>query len=182
LTNISALSTIRESFGRVVYTHKTHQKMIDQLNERANWIKLANVAALVLTTGGILSPIFDAFPYKTIIIALTSALALGVAIYQLSFDPAKEIESHRKSAKQLWIIREKYINLIADIKDGVLTNDQIRDQRDSLVTQLNLIYQEAPDTSSKAYRAAQKALKVNEEMTFSAKEIDQFLPQNLREK
>lgn len=31
LTTDSALATIRESFGRVVYTHKTHQKMIDQL-------------------------------------------------------------------------------------------------------------------------------------------------------
>jgi hypothetical protein len=181
LTSSSALATIRESFGRVVYTHKTHQKMIDQLNTRAYQIKFANIASLILTTGGILTPIFDAIPYKTIIISLSSAFALGVAIYQLSFDPALEIEAHRRCAKQLWLIREKYINLISDIKDNVLTDEEIRKQRDALVLQLNQVYQEAPDTNFRAYRAAQKALKINQEMTFSSKEIDQFLPSNLRE-
>jgi hypothetical protein len=155
--------------------------MIDQLNKRNYWIKVTNLIALVLTTGGILTPIYESSTFKTVIIALTSALALGVSVYQLSFDPALEIESHRKCAKQLWIIREAYINLIADIKDGVLSEDQIREQRDILVAKLSQVYQEAPDTTLKAYREAQKALKVNEEMTFSPKEIDQFLPISLRE-
>ncbi|XGV94286.1 MAG: SLATT domain-containing protein (plasmid) [Leptolyngbya sp. BL-A-14] len=177
----STLAAIRESFGRVVYTHKTHLKMIDQLNQRNYWIKVANLAALVLTTGGILTPIYDASPFKTVIIALTAAFALAVAVYQLSFDPALEIEAHRKCAKQLWVIREAYINLIADIKDGVLSDDQIRERRDTLVTQLGQVYQEAPDTTFRAYKEAQKALKINEEMTFSIHEIDQFLPINLRE-
>lgn len=181
MTINSTLDSIRESFGRVVYTHKTHQKMIDHLNSRAYWIKMSNIVALVLTTGGILTPIFDMIPFKTSLIAFTSAFALGVAVYQLSFDPALEIEAHRKCAKQLWIIREQYINLIADIKDARLTDDQVRDQRDALVAQLAHVYQEAPDTNTKAYKAAQKALKVNEEMTFSSKEIDQFLPTYLRE-
>lgn len=181
MTTDSALATIRESFGRVVYTHKTHQKMIDQLNKRNRRIKQANVIALVLTTGGILAPIYDASPYKNMIVAIIAAFALGVAVYQLSFDPALEIEAHRKCAKQLWIIREKYINLIADIKDGILTDTQIRDQRDTLVEQLARIYQEAPDTTSRAYATAQKALKIRQEMTFTANEIDQFLPVYLRE-
>lgn len=155
--------------------------MIDHLNSRAYWIKISNIVALVLTTGGILTPIFDTIPFKNSLIALTSAFALGVAVYQLSFDPVLEIESHRKCAKQLWIIREQYINLIADIKDGRLTDDQTHDQRDALVAQLGNIYKEAPDTNAKAYKAAQKALKVNEEMTFSVKEIDQFLPAHLKE-
>ena len=181
MTTESALATIRESFGRVVYTHKTHLKMIDALNTRSNVVKIANIAALVLTTGGILTPIFDALPFKTIILSLASAFALGVAVYQISFDPALEIEAHRKCAKQLWLIREKYINLIADIKDGLLTDVEIRNQRDTLVTQLGHIYEEAPDTRPRAYKAAQKALKINQEMTFSSDEIDLFLPVHLRE-
>lgn len=179
----STLAAIRESFGRVVYTHKTHEKMLEELNRRMYWIKITNVAALVLTTGGILSPVFDTLPFrfKTIIIAFAAAFALGVAVYQLSFDPALEIDAHRKCAKQLWLVREKYINLIADIKDNVLADNEIREKRDTLVNQLSQIYDEAPDTNSRSYKAAQKVLKVNQEMTFSSKEIDQFLPSDLRE-
>lgn len=177
----STLAAIRESFGRVVYTHKTHQKMIDRLNKRNKLIKIANLVALVLTTGGILAPIYDGSPYKNVIVAVSAAIALGVSIYQLSFDPSLEVESHRKCAKQLWIVREKYINMIADIKDGILTDVQIRQQRDALVDELGRIYQDAPDTTPGAYATAQKALKVRQEMMFSVQEIDQFLPVHLRE-
>ncbi|WP_416147011.1 hypothetical protein [Pseudomonas syringae] len=38
----------------------------------------------------------------------------------------------------------------------------------------------APQTDSKAYSSAQKALKDNEEYTFSDSEIDCFLPATLR--
>ena len=41
------------------------------------------------------------------------------------------------------------------------------------------IYQTAPPTNSKAYQQAQKALKENEELTFSKEEIDRFLPEQL---
>jgi len=43
-----------------------------------------------------------------------------------------------------------------------------------------MIYKFAPITSTKAYSKAQKALKINEELTFSDKEIDQFLPEELK--
>lgn len=184
LSSDIALATIRESFGRVVYTQKTHQKMVDQLNARNKTIKLCNLAALVLTTGGILAPILELIQEKNIVMtltALTALFSLSVAVYQLSFDPTSEIESHRKCAQRLWVIRERYINLIADIKDNVLGEAEVRRLRDELVTELAKVYEDAPDTDSKAYAAAQKALKVNQEMTFSSYEIDEFLPESLRE-
>ena len=176
----SSLNVIRESFGRVVYTHKTHEKMIDLLNSRKVTIKWLNLAALILTTGGIITPIFDQFPYKEVLLSLTSAFALGVAIYQISFNPDEKIQTHRKCAKQLWLVRERYISLIADIQDNLLTETEVRANRDELNFQLAKIYKEAPDTNAKAYEKARKALKINEEMTFSSSEIDRFLPSELR--
>ena len=45
---------------------------------------------------------------------------------------------------------------------------------------LHLVYSSAPSTSYQAYREAQKALKQNEDMTFSDEEIDAFLPNELK--
>ena len=42
--------------------------------------------------------------------------------------------------------------------------------------ELKKVYDLAPDTSSRAYKVAQKALKINEDMTFSNEEINHFLP------
>jgi hypothetical protein len=73
---------------------------------------------------------------------------------------------------------ERYVNLLADF-DG-LSDDVIRRHRDKLANDLKFTYQFAPDTDSRAYREACAALKLNEEMTFSLEEIDDFLPPALR--
>ena len=52
--------------------------------------------------------------------------------------------------------------------------------RDTLLSRLHTIYAGAPSTNYKAYQAAQNALKSLEDMTFSDKEIDAFLPKELK--
>lgn len=52
-------------------------------------------------------------------------------------------------------------------------------RRDELIEELKKIYEFAPDTSSKAYRAAQRALQISEDMTFTNDEINKFLPDSL---
>ncbi len=47
---------------------------------------------------------------------------------------------------------------------------------------LSKTYKGSPRTYSKAYSVAQKALQINEELTFSDEEIDNFLPTPLRKK
>jgi hypothetical protein len=50
------------------------------------------------------------------------------------------------------------------------------------VWELHAIYIDSPDTSSNAFNKAKIALKINEEMTFTDEEIDDFLPKLLRKK
>ena len=56
----------------------------------------------------------------------------------------------------------------------------IQQERDVLMTDLHVVYSNSPTTSPQAYREAQKALKQNEDMTFSDAEIDAFLPTELK--
>ena len=74
-------------------------------------------------------------------------------------------------------MREQYINLLTDIKSD--RAGQRAERRDALINELKRIYAVAPDTSSSAYRRAQTALKISEDMTFSDDEIDRFLPNSL---
>lgn len=174
------LQIVRESFGRVVYSHKTHEKECEILEGRAGMEKWVNVALTALTFGGIVSNIFIDQASIKVITAIIATTTLGFTIYQLSFSPEKLAAKHRIVAKELWYIREKYVSLIADILSKSLSKEQIQKRRDDLIDQLGTIYKFAPQTSSEAYKKAQKALKISEEMTFSDKEIDQFLPKELK--
>ena len=95
------------------------------------------------------------------------------------FTPEKSAEQHRAVAKELWYIREQYLLLLTDIQAGPQAVDIVR-RRDELLEELKHIYRLTPDTSSDAYRAAQRAMQIDEDMTFSNEEINRFLPEALR--
>lgn len=174
------LQLIRESFGRVAYSHKTHEKAAEIEDRNSKIVKWANIILTALTSGTLISTIVTNQNTFLYISALLSSLMLGFTLFQLNFNPAERAEKHRYVAKELWYIREKYINLMADIINGKLSDELIVLKRDQLIEELKLIYKFAPQTNSKAYEKARKALKIDEELTFSDEEIDQFLPNTLK--
>lgn len=170
------IETIRESFGRVVYTHKTHEKDRERFSRFATTSKTVNIALCALTFGGALTALGGGGTSFLVATVFLSTLSAAYALFQLSFDPQRTAERHRSAAKSLLVVRNDYENLLADAASGALTLDEIRTRRDELESQASDVYKLAPDTSSAAYSAAQKALGVNEDMTFSNEEINRFLP------
>lgn len=172
------LQVIRESFGRVSYSHKTHEKEVEIQSRFVKIVKWVNIVLIAITTGSLLSALFVG-KILVIVGAIFSAITLGFSIYQLSFDPEKKAARHKQAANSLWLIREKYVNLMADIINGHIKEDGIVRRRDDLINELDVVYKSAPETSSAAYKMAQQALKIDEELTFSDKELNQLLPASL---
>ena len=63
---------------------------------------------------------------------------------------------------------------------GDISSVDAQARRNELQERTYSIYSTAPRTSSCAFKRAQKGLKQNEEMTFTPREIDLFLPEALR--
>lgn len=174
------LQVIRESFGKVAYSHKTHEKGAEIADFHSSAVKAINVILTTATSSTLLATLITDEIALGYISAIFSALTLAFIVFQLSFTPEQKVEKHRQAAKELWYVREKYLNLIADIMNESISNETITHRRDQLMEELKMIYQFSPATSSKAYKKAQDALKLNEELTFNNAEIDQLLPENLR--
>lgn len=174
------LQVVRESFGRVVYSHKTHEKEAEITDSHVVVIKWINIVLTTLTSGSWASAIIVDQVILIYISTFLSAIALAFTIFQLSFNLDEKAERHRQLAKELWYIRERYVNLIADIISEKISEDTIISRRNEIIEELKLIYKFAPITSQRAYKKAQEALKINEELTFSDSEVDQFLPSELK--
>nr|WP_246754448.1 SLATT domain-containing protein [Bradyrhizobium diazoefficiens] len=172
---------MRESFGRCAYTHKTHEKMAEGYAARLGHIKLCQIILSALTTGGAVGVIFDRnsliYPYATALLAIA---LLILNSYVKDIDPGEAAQKHREAASDIWNIREAYLSLLADIRDGAISLAALRQRRDDLQAQLHKIYRIAPHTDGKAYGRAQDALKNREDLTFSESEIDAFLPAPLK--
>jgi hypothetical protein len=171
---------VRECFGRVIYTHKTHSKEADRCATTLRRFKIWQIVLSALTASGTVSIVFsDDFKLK-LATAVVSLLTVAISSYMKGFDPGATAQKHRDAAADIWPIRESYLSLLADIATGDIDTNAIRQRRDDLQNQLAAIYRGAPHTTGEAYGDAQVALKENEEYTFSDAEIDKFLPKELR--
>ena len=175
------LDQVRQLFGRAVYTHKTHEKDRERLSRLGTILRWFNVVLGALTLGGIVAAIFGSQGTTQLVLSgILATINVGAALAQLSFDPLGQAAFHRDAAKQLVSVRDGYETLIADIVSGSLRPEDVRARRDALQSRAQEAYRYAPDTSRRGYALAQKGLKVSEDMTFSAAEIDALLPEALR--
>lgn len=173
-------SQIRECYGRVIYSNVVHEKCADICLERLKLIKNWQVILSAITTGTLLISLFGESKIGTVIGAMLSTILLALNTYNQDHDLGELAQKHSQTVSKLWVIRESYLSLLTDIAIHSLSLDEIRTKRDDLQSALAIIYHNAPRTNEKAYKQAQKALKLNGQLTFSEKEIDNFLPRNLR--
>lgn len=171
---------LRECFGRVVYSHKTHEKCADILLTRQSRIKLWQIVLSAITAGGVLSTLFGSGDVGAIFSLIVSTTLLVLNAYTKKYDLGELAQKHRQTATDLWLVRETYLSLLTDLRMNTGTVDDLRTQRDQLSADLHAIYEGAPSTTHQAYRKAQRALKHSEDMTFTEAEIDAFLPTDLR--
>lgn len=173
------LQIIRESFGRVVYSHKTYEKEFEIQESHSRWLKIANLIILSIGSTGLVSTLISNNQCVLIIGSIFTFLGLALAIFQMSFNPEEKAFKYKQTAHQLWQVRERYSCLIADIMNDKITEDEAMKKRDQLLCDLDLIYKNSLPTSSDAFQKASVALKKNEEFTFSDAEINKFLPKDL---
>ena len=171
---------IRECYGRVVWSHKTQEKCADIVLRRNNLLKWLQIFLSTITTTGLVVTIFGDVLWVKIVSAIISAILLLLNTYLKSNDLGAIAQQHSDAAADIWNVRESYLSIITDLKMDDTNVEIIKKRRDKLQEQLAVIYKGSPRTISKAYDKAKKALKLNEEMTFSDEEIDCFLPVDLR--
>jgi len=181
LSDMSVLdSQIREAYGRVVYSHKTHEKCADECLYWQRIIKNVQIWLSAITSGVLIYAIWGDTKEATIFGAVLSTIFAIVTAYTKDYDFGTIAEKHRETAIEIWAIRESYLSLIADIQIGDLPLEVVRQKRDQLVVDLKAVYKGCPATDAKGYAAAQKALKECEDMTFSQEELNKLLPPALR--
>lgn len=177
------LSQVRESYGRAAYSHKVHEKQADLCFQKHHRQQRLLVGLMVVSSGTFLASLLGLAMNKEWAALATSFIALLVTAMNLgskTFNHGEDTQKHRDVAAKLWNLRESYLSLIVDIQSGALALDDAREVRDRLQEQALEVYGDAPRTTPKAYAAAQLALKDKEDLTFSAREIDQLLPVDLR--
>ena len=174
------LSVVRELYGRVAWTHKTHEKDREIWSNKVCRVRWVNVVLIGITTLLATAGAITNSQTTFIVASVFGAISTAFVVYQLSFNPEKLESEHRRAAKRLLYLRDRYLVLIQKIMSDNAPIKQLQEELESIHREVSLVYEYAPDSSSKAYSEASKALKKEEELTFSQEEIDMLLPEDLR--
>lgn len=173
-------SQVREAYGRVAYSHKTHLKMADRKSAMQSRIKLAQIIVSAAIAGGAVGAVFSDTPILPVATALVATANLVLTSYLKDVNPGATAALHCDAGSQLWKAREDLLSLITDVHDEGVPLADLQRRRDDIQSRLAEIYRGAPPTDATAYAAAQDALKNREDLTFSERELDLLLPNALR--
>lgn len=171
-------SQIREAYGRVTYTQTCHDKFFNRVLKINDRIKLWQIILSAVTTSGFVVAIFSDDKVASILGAIVSLALLILNTYTKNFNLIETAQEHKVASDLLWKIREEYVSLLTDFE--IMDADKIMNKRDELQERTAEVYSNSPRTDIKSYRAAQKALKTEDEQTFSEEEIDVMLPNSIR--
>ena len=167
-----------EAHGKVDYTYTAHHKMEDRILSLDKALRILQIILTAVSTGGFLATLITNQTALCWIGGIAAAVSLGLNLYTKDFKLQAEARSHKDAADELWSIKEDYVSLVTDM--DMLPIDEICKKRDYLKKALMDIYKKYPGTDRKGYKAAQKALKKEEEQTFQEGEAEKLLPISLR--
>lgn len=174
---------LQDRYVKVIWTHKIQlcQAAIHIHNNRCHNTLLAVLSCLVSLSA--ITNVLKWLPDKFMIpvLAILSLILTYFTIKYKSENLGKAASENEHFAATMHDLRNRYAGLLSEIKAGMLTNQQIMQERKKLEHQENLIYSGiVPFTSKKAVTNAEKALKHNQDSTTTAEEIEILVSSNLQ--
>lgn len=173
------LATARELYGRVVYTHLTHENERLIWTNKVAWMNRINIALAGATTffAIISATMKPAWAITTT--ALLAVVTVCFVMWQSNYDPATKEAQHRVAAKELLWLREQLLLLITNCHITTCPQHEVEKQLGILTREVTAVYKFAPNTTPTAFGRARDAIQSGH-FTFSVEEIDAMLPTNLR--
>ena len=171
-------NTVRSAFAGVSWTHKIHEKQADIYYMQFKVMETVKIVSSVLASIGIISLIISDPLWLKIVSALVSGVSAFISTYYQSFKTYEQIENHKKTARELLALRDRYIHLLLNIK----INDDITNLVsifEELEKDKHGVYNSAPITTNKAVSLAREALNISHDNSYTDSEIDGMLPESL---
>ena len=89
---------LRECFGRVAYSHKTHEKCADIYLKKQAAIRLWQIILAAATTGGFFAALFGAGKIGSSIGVLISTALLVLNAYTKNYNLGELVQKHKQAA------------------------------------------------------------------------------------
>lgn len=177
--NLTLIEHLRLMFGHLLHRQRAHAYLAQRQARWSRWLRGAEALLMMSVASATTAAAFGKGHGYVIAAAILAALALMALLAHLTFDIDGSADAHRTCAIRLWRIQEQYRILLSDLSDGALDTEAGRLRRDTLMSELHAVYENAPIADPRAYQTVAREIVTAEEVTLTDKDIDLFLPKSL---
>src|SRR5439155_6926864 len=100
-------------------------------------LKVSQIGLSAITTGGFLAAALGSSEIAAVLGAIVSTTLLALNAYSKNYDLGELAQKHRQGASDLWLIREKYLSLLTDLRVGGTAIPDLQRRRDDLLAELH---------------------------------------------
>jgi hypothetical protein len=184
------LANVRFYFAQSVFMNNCHYKAYSRLEKRKSLISNIVITFSAITIILLILQVIGLENGYASLINVSAFVGLVLTGASLVFELINKEDlsilmyQQKDTAEKYKTLRDKYMSLIEEIMSNTTDENELKIKRDKLLKKYSAIGEFSPNTTYTDYLEAQKALglkgNTDEEFTWSNKEIDKFLPKELR--
>ena len=188
--NDKLLANIRFYFAQSVFNSNCHFKAYNRLTKRKNQLSNFVVTLSAITLILLILQVIGLEQKNQSLLNVLAFIGMLITGTSLVFemfnkdDKSQEIFQHKMYAEKYKNLRDEYMGLIEETMSNTISDAELRSKKDDLQKRYSVIGENAPETTGDDYKQAQIGLGLDgnsgEEFTWADKEIDLFLPEQLR--
>ena len=188
--NDKLLANIRFYFAQSVFNSNCHFKAYNRLTKRKNQLSNFVVTLSAITLILLILQVIGLEQKNQSLLNVLAFIGMLITGTSLVFemfnkdDKSQEIFQHKMYAEKYKNLRDEYMGLIEETMSNTISDTELRSKKDDLQKRYSVIGENAPETTGEDYKQAQIGLGLDgnsgEEFTWADKEIDLFLPEQLR--
>ena len=173
---LSVIEHLRLNFGLVVQNYTAHARAAERLAAASLKAKMAVLGLSALATFSIVLSVFRPAREYQIAAALLASVAFAVHIATVAYGIEARVYSHRLLAHRLWLMCERYRELLTEIQDGLVDDATILHRREILSDRVHAVYEHGFPADQHAYESLrQRPLETTGEAITDA-QLDALVP------
>jgi hypothetical protein len=155
--NVHPVEYVRRSFETLEDACQAHA---DAAVKLARWSTLFRVLTLASTgvAAGMAVAAATWRPSWYIAAAVAAVCAFATCAAYVGFNQQPRIHGHRACSARLWVVCEKYRELLADMQEGQIDLSVLRDRRNALLQEAAAVFEHVAPADRYTFTIAQRAL------------------------
>jgi len=155
--HVDVVEQVRLSYATLEDACVAHADAAMRLSRLTSWFRMLTMAAIAVAAGTALLAIGGPRAWG-VATAAAATIAFASCAGYVGFNQQPRIQGHHACSARLWLVCEKYRELLAEMDAGLLDLTGLRERRNALLQEAAAVFEQAAPADRHTLEIARRAL------------------------